>query len=294
MWILCEKAHVSRATGLVPGLYSKMRADFMRDARLPTLDELGEGLRRLTPAQRIWTLTLPFLWVAAYFGCAARGLWAPAIAAAAASSFVSFASTSHDLVHGTLGLPPRVNDAFLSLIELLSLRSGHAYRLAHLHHHARYPREDDVEGRAAHMGLVGALLEGPSFHVRIWLWALRQGRQRACIALEGAGCVGLVLTAAALARSHPAFAVYAGLAWLGSWTYPLMTAYVPHAPAGEGPLLQTRAFRGRVAHWIAGGHLYHLEHHLYPMVPHHHWPRLAQRLDPYLARAGVRPIRFWV
>ncbi|AMR27865.1 hypothetical protein A0257_12720 [Hymenobacter psoromatis] len=29
--------------------------------------------------------------------------------------------------------------AVLSGVELLALRSGHAYRLAHLHHHARYP-----------------------------------------------------------------------------------------------------------------------------------------------------------
>jgi beta-carotene hydroxylase len=266
----------------------------MNDMRLPSLGDLGADLRRISRGQRIRTLALPFLCVVIYFACAACGLWAPAIAAVAVSSFVSFASTSHDLVHGVLGLAPRTNDVFLSLIEMLSLRSGHAYRLAHLHHHARYPHEDDVEGRAAHRGVLGALLEGPSFHARIWLWALRQRQQRAWVLLEGAGCAALALTAVALARSHPIFGVYAGLAWAGSWVYPLMTAHVPHAPGGDDPLFQTRAFRGHIAHWIAGGHLYHLEHHLYPAVPHHHWPRLARRLDPFLARAGVRPIRFWL
>src|SRR5689334_24385735 len=35
---------------------------------------------------------------------------------------------------------------------------------------------------------------------------------------------------------------------------------------------------------------YHLEHHLYPQVPSHHLPELARRLDPYFARAGVKPV----
>jgi beta-carotene hydroxylase len=32
---------------------------------------------------------------------------------------------------------------------------------------------------------------------------------------------------------------------------------------------------------------------LYPMVPHHHWPALARRLDPYLDAAGVVPVKLW-
>ena len=34
-------------------------------------------------------------------------------------------------------------------------------------------------------------------------------------------------------------------------------------------------------------HLYHLEHHLYPAVPHHNWPELARRLDPHFRSAGL-------
>jgi beta-carotene hydroxylase len=37
-------------------------------------------------------------------------------------------------------------------------------------------------------------------------------------------------------------------------------------------------------------HLYHLEHHLYPAVPHQRWPQLATRLDPHFDSAGVKPI----
>jgi beta-carotene hydroxylase len=55
-------------------------------------------------------------------------------------------------------------------------------------------------------------------------------------------------------------------------------------------LTQTRLFRGKVASIIAMEHLYHLEHHLYPAVPHHNWPKLARRLDPYFKDAGVDPV----
>jgi beta-carotene hydroxylase len=75
--------------------------------------------------------------------------------------------------------------------------------------------------------------------------------------------------------------------------HPLVTSYLPHEPHADGKVFQTRAFRGVVASVIGLGHLYHLEHHLYAAVPHPNWPRLATRLDPYLARAGVRPVRFW-
>jgi beta-carotene hydroxylase len=40
-------------------------------------------------------------------------------------------------------------------------------------------------------------------------------------------------------------------------------------------------------------HLYHLEHHLYPQVPHHNWPELGRRLDPYFASIGLRPLRLF-
>ena len=72
---------------------------------------------------------------------------------------------------------------------------------------------------------------------------------------------------------------------------PLITAHLQHFPRRN--LFQTRTFRGLGARIVAADHLYHLEHHLYPAVPHQHWPRLAERLDPFLAKAGVRPSRLW-
>ncbi len=41
-------------------------------------------------------------------------------------SFLTYASTSHDLVHRNLKLPGWLNEALLSAVELLAFRSGHA------------------------------------------------------------------------------------------------------------------------------------------------------------------------
>ena len=51
----------------------------------------------------------------------------------------------HDLVHQTLRLQRWWSSFWLSTIELLSLRSGTAYRLSHLHHHRHFLDQSDVE-----------------------------------------------------------------------------------------------------------------------------------------------------
>jgi beta-carotene hydroxylase len=260
---------------------------------MPPLRELGFDLLHLTVRQRIVALARPFLWAAAYFVFAALDCWWAAVFALVALSFVTYGSVSHDLVHRNLGLPAWLNDVLLCATELLALRSGHAYQAAHLHHHARFPEADDVEAAIASRSLLGALREGVVGQVRIWCWAVKNGKQRMWIVGEGIACLTLAAGAAASCWFTPIFVVYAALMIMGSWTIPLITSYLPHDPDGATELARTRAFRGMVASIVALEHLYHLEHHLYPSVPHQHWPALAKRLDPYLERAGVNPVRLW-
>ena len=258
---------------------------------LPTLADLGPDLLRINTFQRAAALVTPFACVALYVTFASLRLWPFAVLTLMYLSFATYGSISHDLVHRTLGLPRRVNELFLSLIELLAFRSGHAYRLAHLHHHARFPHDDDIEGAAAKMSLPRTLLEGVIFQPRIMLWALRRhGRTHRIVALEALAAITLFILCFALVPLTPIFAVYATLMIMGSWVIPLVTSYVPHNPDGQTALAQTRLFRGKVLSVIALQHLYHLEHHLYPAVPHHNWPRLARRLDPYFKSADVKPV----
>lgn len=221
---------------------------------------------------------------------AACGWWPLAIVSMMGLSFVTYGSTSHDLVHRSLRLPRRVNDALLSLIELLSLRSGTAYRLSHLHHHRHLLAEDDLEGAAAHGTFWQALASGPPMQLRLWRWAWkRHPAARTQLAGEAAGVLALIAAAAFAVRWSAIPIVYVGLAVAGSWVFPLVTAYIPHDGCGGSALSRTRLFRGPLVQWIALDHLYHLEHHLYPAVPHHHWKALARRLDPHFLALGLLP-----
>jgi beta-carotene hydroxylase len=236
----------------------------------------------------------PFAWCGGYWALAAHGFWIPAVFCLVALSFVTYGSVSHDLVHRSLGLPRRINDLLLVLIELLALRSGTAYRLAHLHHHRRYPAADDVEGEAAKMALPAVLLEGVRFQFKIFDWAWRNHPDhRRRLALEGGLIVGAYLASIAALSFSVVPCAYAALLTVGAWIIPLITSYLPHDPGAQDEVHQTRAFRGVVLSCVAFEHLYHLEHHLYPAVPHHNWPKLARRLEPFLDAAAVHPVRLW-
>lgn len=262
--------------------------------RLPLLRELGDDLTHISAFRRLLSLSLPFVWLTLYFSFAAWHWWAAAVVCTICLSFVTYGSISHDLVHANLGLDKRSNGFLLSVIELIALRSGHAYRLAHLHHHARYPQLDDIEGAAARMSFARTIIEGMIFQVRIWKWAVgRPSQDRAIIIFEGITCLLALILAFSLIPVTSIFAVYAVLMIMGSWVIPLVTSYFPHNPFGTEELLQTRLFRGKVFSIIALKHLYHLEHHLFPSVPHHNWPELGRRLDPYFKRAGITPIKLW-
>jgi beta-carotene hydroxylase len=264
------------------------------EASPPKLSELGLDLLQITPVQRTVTLAVPFLCVVLYFVFASLHYWPAAVFALMYLSFSTYGSISHDLVHRTLGLSKPINELFLSLIELLTIRSGHAYRMVHLHHHKRFPHDDDIEGAAAKLNFFQTLVEGTTFQFRIYQWAFRRATsERPWIALEGIGCLTIVASALVLAPFTLAPLVYVILMIMGSWIIPLITSYIPHDPTGTQPLYQTRLFRGTVVSVIALEHLYHLEHHLYPAVPHHNWPQLAKRLDPYFEAMGITPIKLW-
>jgi beta-carotene hydroxylase len=266
-------------------------SDHTSHPQLPRITDLGADLLRISFPQQVLTLVTPFASVAAYLVPADYGLWPLAVLSLVYLSFVTYGSISHDLVHRTLSLPRLWNDVFLTLIELLAFRSGHAYRLAHLHHHARFPHDDDIEGAAAKMSFGRTILEGIIFQPRIMIWALRKRHQMRWLVVLEVVLAGVLFAACfAVLPWTPVFAVYAVLMVMGAWVIPLVTSYLPHNPEGATTLLQTRLFRGKVASIIAMEHLYHLEHHLYPMVPHHNWPELARRLDPYFKQAGLKAI----
>ncbi|WP_433479012.1 fatty acid desaturase family protein [Spirillospora sp. CA-142024] len=254
---------------------------------IPKLSELGSDLLVTTPRRRILTLSLPYVGIALFAVAWGAGWWwlTPPITF---GIFVAVVTATHDVVHRSLGLGRRATEWALFLLGAVLLESGHAYRATHLQHHRTFPSDEDPEGYPANLSAVGAVLYGPVFLARLWLWAFRRAAlgQRLWLLAEAALPFAAVGAGMLLWRG---LLVYAALVIVGSWVYPLLTVHLPHRHYGDTPLTQTHTLRGRVVPALFLELTYHLEHHLYPQVPSHHLARLARRLDPVLAEAGVRP-----
>jgi len=262
--------------------------------RKPSIRELGADLLRLSPLRRRVSLVMPFVFFAGYWLFAMTGHPVAAVASVMALSFVTYGSVCHDLVHANLGLSRRDNRRLLSVLELLMLRSGTVYRIVHLNHHAKYPDpEDDPEGAAASFSLARTLWEGVIFQLKLgrWAWLRATAPDQHHMLMEWCGIGAILAASVAVSPVTLVPLVYCGLVYAGSWIIPLITSYLVHRPAEEGTLRQTRLFRGAFFSLVAFEHLYHLEHHLYPQVPHQNWKRLARRLDPYFKEAGIVPHR---
>ena len=260
---------------------------------LPTVAELGHDLLQTTPWQRFITLMRPFTCVGFYIVFASLGWW-PLAVLAVIFLFITIVQSAHDLAHQVLGLPRWLNDWLLCLIGLLVLESGHAYQITHLQHHRRFPNEDDPEGDPAHMSFWRSLLEGPIFLYRLWWWAWHNAPSlRGWLFGEAAWFFIIVGLSLIFWQHIPALLVYTALVIVGSWVYPILTVHLPHNVNGQNELFQTYTLRGKVVPNLFLELTYHLEHHLYPAVPSHHYHDLAQRLEPYLEQAGVEPVRVW-
>src|SRR5262245_1254369 len=133
-------------------------AQEMTDVALPALHEIGTDLTAPSRIRLATVLAIPFISVAAYFVLGLPSRWVLAVMAVMVLSFVSYGSSSHDLVHRALPIPRWLNTWLLSAMEMVCLRSGRAYQLTHLHHHRRFPNRDDVEASAAGGTLVGTLI----------------------------------------------------------------------------------------------------------------------------------------
>lgn len=261
----------------------------------PSIKELGYDLLDLSRFQRFLTVVAPLFFFLLFWVFAALGYWPAALLCTMALSFSTYGSTSHDLVHENLKIRKSLNTILLSVTEAICFRSGHAYKVSHLYHHKRFPHEDDVEGAASRMTLLRTLVEGVIFQFKIYIWSItvsKDARYRPLILLEGAVVLLLMLGSLLSLRFTYIPFVYLCLMISGSWIIPLVTSYAVHTPHGSDELKQTRLFRGRFFSMIAFDHLYHLEHHLYPMVPHKNWPKLAARLDDYFKSEGIHAIEF--
>src|SRR5262245_5270514 len=182
---------------------------------LPALAELGADLLTTTPWQRRWALARPFLLVVGFIMIWRMGLWwlTPLVMFLL---FVAIVTVTHDVVHGALGLSPRQSEWWLFLLGIVLLESGHAYRATHHQHHRVFPGPNDPKGDPARMNFWTAVLWGPLFLPRLWLWAFRHNRgriaQQRWLLVEAAWAISFPLVAAMLLPITRGPAAYALLA----------------------------------------------------------------------------------
>ncbi len=260
---------------------------------LPKLHEIGLDLIKLTILKKFWTIIKPFILFSLCFYFLFHRNWALAILIIIILQFVTYVSTSHDLVHNTLRINKKLNTILLSIVEMLVLRSGHSFRICHLQHHRVFPRRSDIEGAVAHLSLLRTLLEGPIYFFRLYIWAWQNSKKsdQKWLFIEALWFITYLFISIINYNVYPEFLYYFILIYISSWVYPLFTVYIPHVAIAEHPIYQTKLFRGFIISSLFAHHNYHLEHHLYPMIPHQNWKKLSKRLDPYFMKAKIKPIK---
>ncbi len=172
--------------------------------------------------------------------------------------FLAGFTFAHDLAHGALRLPARVNHALLSLAGAMMLTSGHAMRVAHLRHHAAPLADDDFEGAAVRVSFVRALVYAPyyAFAVRRAAWRRAPRRDRRVQLVEHVASLLLLLV---VGRTYAVTALLLQLA------APVWAGRIPHtAPRWMITVARGLAWtRSPTALSLA----FHDQHHAHPAVP---------------------------
>jgi fatty acid desaturase len=186
-------------------------------------------------------------------------------AAGAVAFFLAGFAFTHDLAHGALGLPRRLNEWALALAALTNLVPGHAMRRLHARHHARPLAPDDVEGVGATVSFWQALWLGPRNALRYRREGLvgARGLERSWVL--GETLASLVLVAAALVSREPAALTWVATCVALQATMSLWASHLPHRP----PAVLVRV--AQHLEWthsaVVASFLHHDAHHRRPQVP---------------------------
>ena len=265
----------------------------MSNSNLPKIDQLGADLLETNVWQRWQPVVMPTFWgLICLITLHLNSYWLAGLSLVLVFSATS--TSTHDVLHGSLGLSRRMTEWLLFFLAVPILESGLAYRMTHLFHHKVFPGHEDLEGRAAHEPIWKVLLGGPTFLPKLWLWswnkAARMPIQRRWLIAEALlPFLALVLGWLVWPLTHSVL-IYVLMVGIASWFYPVFAVHLPHKHFEDDQITHAWTVRGRILPKLFLPLAYHLEHHLYPMVPSHNLPKLAERLRPYLAEDKVRVI----
>lgn len=253
---------------------------------LPSIQHLGPDLVHSTRKGLVMLYVRPLLTFSAYIVIMTQQ-WYWLLLPWVGFHFVYLLGLCHEAVHNAAGIGPRMTHVLLFTGGLGLMESGHGFRLSHIRHHADLCDAEDIEGEGALGTAWQAIAMGPLFLPRVLAWALRHGKrlpeQYVWIKVE----VGLVAAAWLamwpLLYVVPQVGAYMVLMWLVSWIKPFSLSYVLHLAYDASKADQLGvSVRGWVLQQVLFGLTWHMEHHLYPQVPTHRLPELAQRLKPWM------------
>ena len=208
----------------------------------------------------------------------------------------------HECSHGTSFRTRWINEAFYHLASFMSLKNPYAWRWSHTRHHTdtvvvgrdpeiAFPRPPDVRGMVLNL-----------LHLKTGLVEARRMLRNACGMLSSDEreyipeserwkvywtsrvhlLILITVAAISLAWESPLPILLVGLpTFYGSWLHNLMSA-TQHAGLAENVpdhRLNTRTVRmNPVLRFIYSNMNYHIEHHMFPMVPFHALPALHEAL----------------
>ena len=236
---------------------------------------------RLSRAGVVREIARPLVLVALFAIAWGRAPWPLGALLALAAVFAS-SILVHDLIHGALGLPARVNEVALSLAALLLIKSGHGLRVLHLAHHRHCLGDDDVEGRVARESFATLAARGPVLALVARYEAFRADpRTRPLQAIETALNVALLAggTWELVHFRSSALLVYWASVVFVTVTAPIWGAKIPHMIPWAHPVVRRLAsLSGRWTPATASVLLHEL-HHRFPRLPVALLPAHAHLLD---------------
>lgn len=257
---------------------------------VPSLRTLDIDVARSDRRLRALLLARPIVGAALTVATVVAGWWL-LVPAALWFHYGSTASAIHHLIHGSLGLNPRVRRTWLTVLGLLILESAHAWQATHVMHHRDGSDLPDPEGYLEYLRWRELPLGAFRWRYRMAAWGWRHGRRRRRTTLEIAAIAVATVTSVLLAPVTVLPVAYVALMQVGTFLFAVLLAKGPQTNFGRPtgtPLVMVRA---RLVGLLLFNHHLHLEHHAYPKVPLARLRHLTPVVEAALADEDVHHVR---
>ncbi|MDH3661772.1 MAG: fatty acid desaturase [Alphaproteobacteria bacterium] len=211
-------------------------------------------------------------------------------------------SRFHECLHGTPFKSRRLNECFLHLTGFMSLKNGYLWRWSHARHHTdtivvgrdpeiAYPRPPDISGMVLNLLHLRAGTNELKRTLRISVGRLSEDEKDYVPETERPKVILVARIYLAVLVGAVFLAILAG-SWLpvlliglptfyGSWLHSALSAMQHAGLAEDAPdhRLNSRTVHlNPVFHFIYANMNYHVEHHMFPMVPFHGLPDLHEEI----------------